>query len=82
MWKIVVALKLMWQPNRIQSLPLSRSISRSLIGLGGRFSCYFLGNQTDFRLNFSIILPPIRCIVVDFLKKARSQALNSVDVDT
>ena len=50
------------QPNRIQLLPLSCSISRSrsLIGLGGWFSYYFLGNQTDSRLNFSIILPPIR----------------------
>ena len=58
------------QPNRIQSLPLSCSISRSLslscfrflIGFAGWFSYYFLGNQTDSRLNFSIILPPIRCL--------------------
>ena len=46
------------QPNKIQSLPLSCSCS--LIGLSGRFSYYFLGNQIDSRLKFSIILPLIR----------------------
>ena len=56
-WRLIFLL-FYRQPNRIQSLPLS--CSRSLIGLGGRFSCYFLGDQTDSRLNFSIILPPIR----------------------
>ena len=56
-WRLIFLL-FSRQPNRIQSLPLS--CSRSLIGLGGRFSCYFLVNQTSSRLNFSIILPPIR----------------------
>ena len=48
----------------LQSLHLFRSISHShslyrtlsLIGLGCQFSCYFLGNQTEFNRSLSLAL--------------------------